>query len=349
MNSLLKRQIRKYLNDDLLENKEVKAFMEAVNNSYNNFDEQFVMVQRAMKISSEELFTANQKLQEEAEAQKKVINKLKNIVETLNIDQSSTQKNKDVGSFDVENLANFIEDQAQKIVEINQKSEKLLEELSYQNQELSDYAHMISHDLKSPLRSIDTLTLWLYDDNKDVFNESDKQTIYQIRNHVEKMELLINGILEYSTIGRAQEGIYNVDVDYAVNEVLGRLEIPDNISVVKLQQLPLIKGEKYRLQQVFRNLITNAINFNDKKQGKVEIGYTEHESHWEFFVKDNGKGIEEKYFDKIFKTFQKLEIKVGTIGMGLSIAKKIVTMYGGEIWLKSEVGKGTTFYFTIKK
>ncbi|KJD33696.1 histidine kinase [Tamlana sedimentorum] len=349
MNSLLKRQIRKHLSGDLAENEQIKAFIEAINHSYNNFDEQFVMQQRAMQLSSEELFSANQKLQEEADAQKVVINKLNNVAKTLNLGQLPTEEGEELLNLDGQKLANFIQSQAQKIVDANLQREKLLEELSYQNQELSDYAHMISHDLKSPLRSIDTLILWLYDDNQDVFNESDKHTIYQIRSHVEKMELLINGILEYSTIGRTQESIYNVDVDYAVNEILGRIEIPDNITIKKTQQLPLIRGEKYRIQQIFRNLITNAINFNDKKQGVVEIGFTDNEDYWEFYVKDNGNGIEEKYFDRIFKTFEKLEIKVGAIGMGLSIAKKIVTMYGGNIWLKSKVGVGSTFYFTIKK
>lgn len=349
MNSLLKRQIRKYLNKDLANSKELEAFISAVNHSYNNFDEQFIMLQRAMTISSDELFKANQSLQKKTEAQKKVISKLNSAFETLKSKKQSNEKEIDLKDLDGLKLAEFINEQAQKVVEVNQQREKLLEELSYQNQELNDYAHMISHDLKTPLRSIDTLIVWLYDDNQKVFNQSDRETIYQIRNNVEKMELLINGILEYSTIGKSQAGKYNVDVNYAINEILGRLNIPSNITIVKKEEFPLIKADMYRIQQVFQNLISNAINFNDKKKGLVEIGFENLDNYWQFYVKDNGQGIEPQYFDKIFKTFQKLENKVGSIGMGLSVVKKIVNMYDGEVWVESEIGKGSTFFFTIKK
>ena len=111
----------------------------------------------------------------------------------------------------------------------------------------------------------------------------------------------------------------------------------------------LIKGDKYRLQQLFQNLITNAINYNDKEKGIIEIGFADQNDFWQFYVKDNGKGIAETYFNKIFKTFQKLENNPISTGIGLSIVKKIIDLYGGKIWLESSLGIGTTFYFTLKK
>ena len=110
-----------------------------------------------------------------------------------------------------------------------------------------------------------------------------------------------------------------------------------------------LKGDKYRLQQLFQNLIGNAISYNDKTNGIVEIGAGSKGDMWEFYVRDNGKGIEPVYFDKIFNTFQKLENNIESTGIGLSIVKKIVTLYGGKIWLTSTLNKGTTFYFTLKK
>ncbi|WP_282041590.1 sensor histidine kinase [Winogradskyella flava] len=226
--------------------------------------------------------------------------------------------------------------------------EKLLKSLEIQNQELSDYAHMVSHDLKSPLRSIDTLTAWLKDDYSDKLDASGNKNLGLIRNSVEKMDTLINGILAYSTIGKNRFEVYDVDLNNLVKDVLSLIRIPDHIDIIT-QDLPVIKGDKYRLQQLFQNLITNAVAYNDKDKGLVEIDVKDQNEFWQFSVKDNGIGIEETYFEKIFKTFQKLENNEASTGIGLSIVKKIVDLYGGTIWLTSELGKGTTFYFTLKK
>lgn len=228
------------------------------------------------------------------------------------------------------------------------KQQVLLNNLELRNQELSDYAHMVSHDLKSPLRSIDTLTYWLKDDYSDKFDDNGNNHIKLIRNNVEKMDTLINGILEYSTIGKNRTEVYDVDTNKLIDDILDIMQIPEKITVTK-STLPIIKGDKYRLQQLFQNLISNAISYNDKDQGEVEIGVSDQKDYWEFYVKDNGKGIEDVYFSKIFKTFQKLENNPESTGIGLSIVKKIVDVFGGKIWLESTVGTGTTFYFTLKK
>ena len=126
------------------------------------------------------------------------------------------------------------------------------------------------------------------------------------------------------------------------------MRLPEGFKTI-IHPLPKIQGDKSRLLQLFQNLIENAIKYNDKKNGFLEIGCEDIGSHWKFYIKDNGQGIEEKYFDKIFETFQKLENTVESTGIGLSIAKKIVEIYGGEIWLNSKINEGTTFYFTLQK
>ena len=349
MNSLLKRQIRKYLSEEHASSKEIAEFLDAVNRSYTNFDEQYVMQQRAMAISSEELFIANEQLKQEAIAQKEVIDKLKHVIETLKFYELPDHKSLDNVDLDGSKLVDFIDNQTKEIVKMNKQREKLLEELGHQNQELSVYAHMVSHDLKSPLRSIDALTAWISEDYKEKLDENGRESLILIRNNVEKMDTLISGILDYSTINKNQTEFYEVDIDKLVDNIMSTMLVPQHISIEKANKLPVVKGDKFRLQQLFQNLIDNAIKYNDKSEGRIEIGVTDDDTFWKFFVKDNGKGIEKNYFDKIFKTFQKLENNPESSGIGLSIVKKIVILYGGDIWVESELQSGTTFYFTLKK
>ncbi|SFI51211.1 sensor histidine kinase [Olleya namhaensis] len=348
MNSLLKRQIRKYLNAELKNNSDLTELFDAIDSSYRNFDEQSSMIQRAMAISSDELYAANRKLQNEAKEQKEVIDKLKSVIDTLKFYNLKEDEQADDVELTGSNLVDFIDNQTKEIVKMNKQKQSMLNELAHQNQELSDYAHMVSHDLKSPLRSIDTLTTWLAQDYSEVFDDNGKKSLHLIRTNVEKMDTLISGILEYSTIGKNQIEVYDVDADNLVQEILKSTQIPEHISITKTK-LPIIKGDKYRLQQLFQNLIGNAIKYNDKDQGVIKIGVEDQEDSWQFHIADNGKGIEEAYFNKIFKTFEKLENNPDSSGIGLSIVKKIVELYGGEIWLESQVGIGTTFYFTLKK
>lgn len=348
MNSLLKRQVRKYLSDDLANSQDLKKFLEAINSSYLNFEDQFAMQQRAMTISSDELFEANKQLREEAIAQQAVIDKLKRVLDSLKSYNLQDKLKVEQVDFDGLKLIEFIDNQTTEIVRINKQREELLSELAYQNQELSDYAHMVSHDLKSPLRAIDTLTAWLKEDFKNRIDANGNNQLDLIRENVEKMDTLINGILEYSTIGKNQEQIYDVDTNLIVDDVLQIIQAPKQVTVIK-HNLPVINGDKYRLQQLFQNLISNAIKYNDKATPKLEIGAEDKQQYWQFYVKDNGKGIDRVYFDKIFKTFEKLENNPDSSGIGLSIVKKIIDLYEGKIWLESTLGVGTTFYFTLKK
>ncbi len=348
MNSLLKRQLRKYLPDALLDSKELQPFLDAVNSSYSNFDEQFAMQQLAMSISSEELFEANQQLRKEAKDQQEVIDKLKRVLETLKFYDLPKNLTPDNIELDGLKLVEFIGNQTKEIVKINQQREILLTELAHQNQELSDYANMVSHDLKSPLRSIDALTAWLKEDYVDKLDANGKKQLNLIRTNVGKMDTLINGILEYSTIGKNQIQVYKVDLNNLIQDILKTLQVPTNIKI-NTQKLPLVSGDKYRFRQLFQNLISNAIKYNNKSTGIIEVGVEDADTHWQFYVKDNGKGIERNYFDKIFNTFQKLENTPDSSGIGLSIVKKIVNLYGGKVWLESQINEFTIFYFTLKK
>ena len=171
MNSLLKRQIRKFLSKEQASDKSFESFLDAVNNSYSNFEDKFNMLERAMALSSDELFTSNTQLREETKEQLEVIDKLKRVIDTLNFYELPENKSIHNNELDGLELVNLLDSQTKEIVEINKQRKKLLEELAFQNQELSDYAHMVSHDLKSPLRSIDALTGWLKDDYKNVLDE----------------------------------------------------------------------------------------------------------------------------------------------------------------------------------
>jgi light-regulated signal transduction histidine kinase (bacteriophytochrome) len=349
MNSLLKRQLRKHLGKDLGNDPNLQEFIHAVDQSYYNFDDHFDMLQRAMSISSDELFTANKQLRQETIAQKEVIVKLKRVFDTLKLNNLSNENTSDNLELDGSKLIDLIDNKTKEIVEINTQREILLTQLSHQNQELSDYAHMVSHDLKTPLRAIDTLTSWFKEDYKDKLGDSGNDSIDLIRNNVEKMDTLINGILDYSTIAKNQTEFYEVDTNKLVEDIITMMLLPAHISIKKSSVLPGVIGDKHRLQQLFQNLIDNAIKYNDKEIALIEIGYEDENDFWKFYVKDNGKGIEDAFFDKIFKTFQKLENNPESSGIGLSIVKKIVNLYGGKIWVKSKINVGTTFYFTIKK
>jgi signal transduction histidine kinase len=349
MNSLLKRQIRKHLGEALVNDPVLVEFINAVDRSYDNFDDHFDMLQRAMSISSDELFTANEKLRRETIAQKEVIEKLKNVFDTLKLHKLSYENQSENLELDGSTLVDLLNNKTKEIIEINVQRENLLVKLEHQNQELSDYAHMVSHDLKSPLRAIDTLTCWLKDDYAMKLGSEGNDSINLIRSNVEKMDTLIKGILDYSTISEVKTDFYEVDTDSLIEDIISLMLPPPNISIVKLAVLPVIRGDRYRLQQLFQNLIDNAIKYNDKATGLIEIGVENGKGFWTFFIKDNGKGIDEIYFDKIFKTFQKLENNPQSTGIGLSIVKKIVTLYGGRIWVQSELNVGTTFFFTIKK
>ncbi|MFS4482921.1 sensor histidine kinase [Hyunsoonleella sp. 2307UL5-6] len=229
------------------------------------------------------------------------------------------------------------------------QKEKLLEKLEKSNNELQEYAHIVSHDLKSPLRSIDALVNWIKEDNQDKLDETSLQNFDLIETTLEKMEQLISDVLMYSSVGAETLEKQIVDLDALVTDLKTILFVPEHVSISVLNTLPKIEGEKVKLQQLFQNLISNAIKFIDKKVGLVEVDVKDNGTHYQFLIKDNGIGIEEKFHDKIFKIFHTLNKSKDSTGIGLSIVKKIVDLHEGDIWLESKPNIGTTFFFTLKK
>lgn len=229
------------------------------------------------------------------------------------------------------------------------QKDKLLEELGKSNEELQDYAHMVSHDLKAPLRNMDTLVAWFKEDYKDKLDAEGIKTLDTIRATVEKMEHLIRGILVYSSLNYDKAELYDIDLNKLVDEICTILQIPENATVTLENKLPVVKGDKYRFLQLFQNLIHNAIAYNDKPNASVSISCEEIGNYWKFCVEDNGKGIEDKYHKKIFEVFQKLDNNLDSSGIGLAIVKKIVHVYEGEVYAESQLSKGTKIFFTLKK
>lgn len=253
------------------------------------------------------------------------------------------------------NIARLVSLQLYNAINLDQKekAEKknylLLEQLKKSNDELQEYAHVVSHDLKSPLRSINALLYWIKEDNQGKLDDSSLANIGMIESTLESMEQLITGVLEYSSISGSSNNDMIVDLKEVVNEILAELEIPDNFNITVAHKLPEFQGDKTRLKQLFQNLISNAIKFNDKERGELDIDVLEKKTHYQFSIKDNGPGIDKKFNDKIFEIFQSLGTNKDSSGIGLSIVKKIVDQYQGDIWLDSEIGKGTTFHFTLRK
>lgn len=340
MNPLLKRQIDKKLKGGL---NDLDIFLEAINESYKNFEEQIELLQRAMKISSDELFEANKKLRDEAESLKEVNKNLEFILSSMNLDDTIAAKT------EAFNTSDYVKEQSIEIVKINKQREDLLISLEKQNKELNEYAHMVSHDLKAPLRSIDTLINWFIEDNTGLMNDANTKSLKLILSNVEKMDFLIKGILDYSAIEKQRDDDRLIDLNVLVDEILRTMSVPSNVSVTMNNVLPKVQGNDFRFKQMFQNLIQNAIKYNDKANVEIEIGSTDNEMEYSFYVKDNGIGVPDMYQDKIFNIFSKLENNDSSSGIGLAIVKKIVEFYKGKIWLESQMSVGTTFYFTIKK
>lgn len=228
---------------------------------------------------------------------------------------------------------------------------KLVRRLEETNMELDNFAYIVSHDLKAPLRGIGSLANWLVTDYKDKLDKEGMDIINLMENRVERLKNFIDGILQYSRVTRVKENYVDIDLNKLVSEVIELICPPQNIHINIESILPVIKGETIYIEQVFQNLISNSIKFMDKPEGYISIDFEDIGDYWKLSVADNGIGIDEKYFNKIFMIFQTLQPrdKFESTGVGLSIVKKIIETNGGKIWLKSEVGKGATFYFTIPK
>ncbi|PPS46113.1 PAS domain-containing sensor histidine kinase [Chroococcidiopsis sp. TS-821] len=223
--------------------------------------------------------------------------------------------------------------------------------LEKRNQELDQFAYVASHDLKAPLRAIANLSQWIEEDIADQLNAENRRQMDLLRGRVHRLEALIDGLLQYSRVGRTATATELVNVQALLNEVLTMLAPPPEFTIAIATPMPTLHAQKLPLFQVFSNLISNAIKHHNRPNGNVAIAATDKGDYYEFTVSDDGPGIAPEYHEKVFGIFQTLEArdKVENTGVGLAIVKKIIESQGGRIYITSQEGQGATFHFTWLK
>ena len=235
-------------------------------------------------------------------------------------------------------------------------------DLERSNHDLDEFAYIASHDLKEPLRGLHNHSRFLLEDYEDKLDPDGVRRLNRLVRLSQRMEKLVNDLLYFSRLGRQQLAVKRTDISLIVKDVVATMELlleERHAKVIIDGRLPEVICDAPRLTEVFRNLITNAIKYNDKPAPLVSIGYLDRYVGEDgtvarnvFFVKDNGKGIPEEFHEDIFRIFKRLEksqdSEDGT-GAGLTFVRKIIARHNGDIWLESEVGAGTTFYFTLGK
>ena len=239
----------------------------------------------------------------------------------------------------------------QELEKLNKDLESAVWELRRANKELQEFAYITAHDLKTPLRGIGTLAGWISTDYADKFDEQGKKQVRLLVGKAKQMSALIDDILQYSRLGHTNPEKRPLDLNTVLSEVIAGIDPPENIEISFENELPLLMCEKTQIIQVFQNLLSNAVKYMDKPEGQLKGGWVEQDGFWKFSVADNGPGIDEKYFKKIFKIFQTLSTddRVDSTGIGLSIVKKIVELNAGIVWVESQPGHGCTFFFTVPK
>lgn len=231
-------------------------------------------------------------------------------------------------------------------------------DLERSNRELDDFAYIASHDLKEPLRGIHNHSRFLLEDYQELLDSDGKRRLDRLVRLSQRMEKLVNDLLYFSRIGRLELAVRPTDIDAVVADVVLTLEQfleERHARVVVQDELPEIRCDSVRVGEIFRNLIVNAVKYNDNPEKRVDVGFLPkavdragRERSQVFFVRDDGKGIAQEFHDDIFRMFKRLERTDddGT-GAGLTFVRKIVHRHGGEVWLHSDLGRGTTFFFTL--
>ncbi len=253
---------------------------------------------------------------------------------------------------EIEAAANFRHSIMEIVVRRAEALAQLNVELRRSNTELDSFAYIASHDLKEPLRGIHNFSHILIETYSDKLPVDGQQKLQTLMRLTQRMESLIESLLHYSRIGRTQLSLTEVKLNKMLQDTLEMIQprlLESKAEIRVAENLPTIRGDEVLLREVFTNLLTNAIKYNDKEKPLIEIGIKKAETPV-FFVRDNGIGIPEKHHEQIFRIFKRLHGRDsfgGGVGAGLTIAEKIIERHGGKIWLESVPQEGTTFYFTI--
>ena len=225
--------------------------------------------------------------------------------------------------------------------------------LQQSNEELEEFGHVVSHDLKEPLRGISLYSGFLLEDYKDILDKDGKDKLHALVDLSKKMESLIESLFHYSCLGAQGMSMQDTDMKSLVEDVLSTLRIKLEESSVEVEiqdHLPVVRCDTLRVSEIYRNLITNAIKYNDKEKKWIRIGSEDLSGQKTFYVEDNGLGIPEKYRKTVFKIFKRLygaeQYAEGT-GSGLALIKKIVERHGGEVWVDDSLSGGSKFRFTL--
>ncbi|AFY95345.1 sensor histidine kinase [Chamaesiphon minutus] len=223
--------------------------------------------------------------------------------------------------------------------------------LEQRNQELDSFVYVVSHDLKAPLRAIANLSQWIAEDFQGTLSPHNQQQMTILRDRVYNMEATIDGLLEYARTGQTDAQSELVGIDLLLADVIARLAPAPTFTISIDSGLPTIATNRLLLFQVFDNTIRNAIDHHDRSDGSMHISCQERGDFYEFAIADDGPGIALEHQDRIFELFQTVnpQKQANSTGIGLAIVKKIVAAEGGTIRLESQLGRGTTFYFTWPK
>ncbi len=224
-------------------------------------------------------------------------------------------------------------------------------ELTRSNQELSQFAYVASHDLKTPLQAIDLLASWLEEDLEPVMEDTSRKQLGLLRSRVARMRGLLDSLLHYSRAGRREERLEVVDLDELLGEVIELLGPPPGMKIERDGELPTLVTFRTPLFQVFTNLLANAMKHHDRDSGNIVVSAQEGDEAIEFAVSDDGPGIPPEFAERVFQMFQTLKPRdeLETDGMGLALVQKIVHLQGGRVWLESRGGRGACFRFSWPK
>lgn len=264
-----------------------------------------------------------------------------------------TQKKLLISNKELQATSKELQSSNKELIFARNNLKEMINKLKVSNKELEHFAYVASHDLQEPLRMVSLFTQLLERRYKDQLDEDADDYINFITEGVQRMKNLIDDLLSFSRLNTEEREFEMVLMNSALNDVLTTLNsaIKENNAQITHDSLPTITADRMQINQLIQNLIVNAIKFQGEKSPKVHISAQELEMEWLFRISDNGIGIDPKHQDQIFKIFKRLHSREeyhGT-GIGLSICKRIVERHGGQIWVESEVGKGSKFYFTIPK